>query len=85
MPGPALPSSINRSGAVAPFVCHFSQGRIIQLAFLAAVMTALSYWCTTLPEPKAVIAGWAGLALFGIGTRDCPATRSFASRPGAGD
>ncbi len=62
------PSLADRHGSAAPFVCHFSQWRVLQFAFLAAVMTALSYWCTTRPEPKAIIAGWAGLALFGIGS-----------------
>jgi hypothetical protein len=46
--------------------CRRSPWKLVGLLGLAAVMAGTSYFCTTLPELKAQIAGWVGLPFFGL-------------------
>jgi len=47
--------------------CHISTSKTLGLVCLVIVMLGGSWFCTTLPELKAQIAGWAGLVFFGLG------------------
>lgn len=47
--------------------CHPSKWKLLGLFGLTCVMVAVCYYCTTLPNLKALIAGWLGLALFSVG------------------
>jgi hypothetical protein len=38
------------------------------IGMAAVLMTGLSYFCTTIPNIRAQIAGWLGVAFFGLGT-----------------
>ncbi len=46
--------------------CHTSISKTLGLVFLGVLMLAASWLCTTIPEPMARIAGWVGLAFFGL-------------------
>jgi hypothetical protein len=46
--------------------CHTSISKTLGLACLGILMLGGSWFCTTLPELKAQLAGWAGLVLFGL-------------------
>jgi hypothetical protein len=41
--------------------------KVLGLFILAILMVGLSYFCTTLPNLKAQVAGWAGILFFGLG------------------
>ena|ERR1051326_4942081 len=47
--------------------CYVSKGKMVGLLLLDLLMVAAAVFCTTLPELKAQLAGWAGLAFFGFG------------------
>ena len=41
--------------------------KMLGLLLLAILLTAVSAWCTTLPDMRAQVAGWLGIAFFGLG------------------
>ena len=47
--------------------CYRSLPKMLGLLLLAILLTAVSAWCTTLPEMRAQVAGWLGVAFFGLG------------------
>jgi len=63
----ALPAS-DPNRKVPPFLCRYTVSRVLRFGLLGLLMTGGSYWCTTQPQIKAQIAGWAGLVLFGGGS-----------------
>jgi hypothetical protein len=47
--------------------CHVSRVRLLGLLVLTCLMVGTSYFCTTLPDLTARVAGWAGVAFFSLG------------------
>ena len=47
--------------------CYRSLPKMLGLLLLAILMTAVSAWCTTLPQVRAQVFGWLGVAFFGFG------------------
>ncbi|HSD73977.1 MAG TPA: STM3941 family protein [Steroidobacteraceae bacterium] len=47
--------------------CYRSLPKLLGLLLLAIVMTAVSAWCATLPQMRAQVFGWLGVAFFGFG------------------
>lgn len=47
--------------------CYTSIPKTIGLLILCVLMISMCYFCTTLPELKPQIAGWVGVAFFGLG------------------
>src|SRR5258708_3153494 len=46
--------------------CHTSIAKTLGLVCLGILMLLVSWFCTTIPKPKAQIAGWVGLIFFGL-------------------
>jgi len=46
--------------------CHTSIAKTLGLVGVGILMLAASWFCTTLPQAEARIAGWIGLAFFGL-------------------
>jgi hypothetical protein len=44
-----------------------SRAKLFGLFLLTVVMVAVAAFCTTLPQIKAQVAGWAGVLFFGLG------------------
>ncbi|MBM3966614.1 MAG: hypothetical protein FJ308_16350 [Planctomycetes bacterium] len=49
------------------FEAYPSKAKLLGLFMLNIAMVAMCAFCTTLPELKAKLAGWAGIAFFGLG------------------
>ena len=47
--------------------CYRSLPKMLGLLLLAIVMTAVSLWCAMLPQVRAQVFGWLGVAFFGVG------------------
>ena len=47
--------------------CHNSKVKLFGYLVLTCLMVGGSYFCTTLPGLKAQVAGWFGIAFFGLG------------------
>jgi hypothetical protein len=47
--------------------CYRSWSKLAGLVLLALIMTAVSAWCATLPQARAQLFGWIGVAFFGLG------------------
>ncbi|HEX3314436.1 MAG TPA: STM3941 family protein [Gemmataceae bacterium] len=52
--------------------CRNSKTKLLGLFLLTCALGAGSYFCTTLPSLKAQIAGWLGVAFFGLGAVAVP-------------
>jgi hypothetical protein len=63
-----------------PMECYVSPWKLIGLLGLTTIMVGASGFCTQLPAPIAQIAGWCGVAFFGLGFVVIPA-RLFRTSP----
>jgi hypothetical protein len=60
--------------------CHTSKLKLLGFLDLTCIMVSVSYFCTTLPDMVARVAGWVGVGFFGLGFIAIP-LRFFRSGP----
>lgn len=63
------------------FEAYPSKAKLLGLFILNIAMVATCAFCVTLPELKAKVAGWAGIAFFGLGLIVIPRAFFRTSRP----